>query len=311
MILVTGGAGVMGSRLVKRLAAEGHRVRALVLPGDPLVRHLHSCDDGCGCEVSFGDITDRASLGPAMSGVGTVFHLAAVIISRDPEVFRRVNVEGTRNVVASAAAAGVSHFVYVSSASVTYPNATDYSRSKREAEGIVRSQKAFDHTIVRPTLVYDRTGGQELEMFCRYLARFPVVPFVGNGRALKRPVHAGDIVDGLARIVGNEKARGKTYSFSGGEAISMIDLARLLIRQMRLSRLMVPVPEVMWRAALPLLGLLLGSRALAGQIVAGFTQDADLDNGPARTDLGYDPLPVGRGIPAYFHRPPATNVHPP
>ena len=307
MILVTGGAGVMGSRLVRRLAGEGHRVRALVLPGDPLVRRL----EGCGCEVSFGDVTDRASLGPAMRGVDTVFHLAAVIISRDREVFRRVNVEGTRNVVASAADAGVPHFVYVSSASVTYLDGTDYSRSKKAAEDAVRSQNALDHTIVRPTLVYDRTGGQEIEMFCRYLARFPVVPFVGSGRALKRPVYAGDIVDGLARIVGNGKARGRTYNFRGGAAISMIDLARLLVRRMRLSRLIVPVPEVLWRAACPLLGLLLGSRALAGQIVAGFTQDADLDNGPARADLGYDPLPVSRGIPAYFRRPHPSNVRPP
>jgi nucleoside-diphosphate-sugar epimerase len=180
-----------------------------------------------------------------------------------------------------------------------------------EAENIVRSQKAFEHTIVRPTLVYDRTGGQEIEMFCRYLARFPVVPFVGSGRALKRPVYAGDVVDGLARVAGNEKARGRTYNFSGGEAISMIDLARLLVRRMGLRRLIVPVPEVMWRAACPLLGLLLGSRALAGQIVAGFTQDADLDNGPARADLGYDPLPVSRGVPAYFHRPHPSNARPP
>ena len=75
-------------------------------------------------------------------------------------------------------------------------------------------------TIVRPTLVYDHGGGQELLMYLAYLKRFPVVPFIGKGDAKKRPVWAEDVVDGLARIAGNPEAYGKTYSLSGGESIS-------------------------------------------------------------------------------------------
>ncbi len=216
-----------------------------------------------------------------------------------------MNVEGTRNVVRAAAAGGVEHFVYVSSASVTYRHQTDYSRSKAAAEEIVRGEKSFAHTIVRPTLVYDRTGGQEMEMFARYLRVLPVVPLVkpsgGSGRALKRPVYAGDVIDGLACIAGNPKARGEVYNLSGGEAISMVELARLLVRQMGLRRVIVPVPEFVWRAGLGALGFLVGSTSFARQIVAGFTEDADLDPGRAIRDLGYDPLPASAGIPRYFH----------
>ncbi len=301
MILVTGGAGVMGSRLVRRLVEQGHSVRALVLPGDPLVSRLFLADGRCACEVCEGDITDGAGLAGAMRGVETVFHLAAVIVSRDPARFTKINVEGTRNVVRAAAAGGVKHFVYVSSASVTYPNPTDYSRSKAAAEEIVRGEKSFEHTIVRPTLVYDRTGGQEMEMLARYLRLLPVVPFIGSGRALKRPVYAGDVVDGLACITGKAKAHGEVYNRSGGEAISMVDLARLLVRQMRLRRVIVPVPEFAWRTGLGVLGFLVRSPAFARQIVSGFTEDADLDPGPAMRDLGYDPLPASVGIPRYFH----------
>jgi len=290
---------MLGSRLARRLAEAGARVRALDLPGCAASRL-----DGCGCEVAFGDVTERASLDAPMRGAKTVFHLAAAIVSRDPGAFRRVNVEGTRNVVAAASAAGVRHFVYVSSASVTYSRQTWYSRSKAEAEAIVRSQRDMPFTIVRPTLVYDRTGGQEIEMFMRYLRRLPVVPFVGSGRALKRPVYSGDIVEGLARLAGNAGTHGQTYNFSGGEAITMMDLAGLLMRQAGLRRPIVPVPAFLWRAALWKLGVLVGSRALAGQIVSGFTEDADLDNSQARRDIGFDPLPASVGIPRYFHRAP-------
>ena len=171
MILVTGGAGVLGSRLVRRLVDDGHRVRALVLPDDPSVSRL----DGVACEIVVGDITVPESLGQAMSGVETVYHLAAVIISRSPEDFRRVNFGGTRNVVKAAADAGVNHFTYVSSASVTYHRSTHYSRSKQEAEETVRKETRLHYTIVRPTLVYDRRGGLEIEMFASYLRRLPIV----------------------------------------------------------------------------------------------------------------------------------------
>lgn len=292
MILVTGGAGAMGSRLARFLAASGRRVRVLALSGDPAARRL----EGSGCEVVTGDITDRASLVGPMRGATTVYHLAAVIVSRDPTVFARVNVEGTRNVVDAACAAGVRHLVYVSSASVTYAHQTPYSLSKREGERIVRGSSGLGWTIVRPTLVYDRRGGQEIEMLREWICRLPVVPLVGAGRARKRPVFAGDVIGALAAVAGNDLALGKTYNLSGGEAISILELARLLARQMRLSRTFLPLPERVWRAALRPAG------ALAEHVIAAFTQDADLDNSEARRDLGFDPLPASVGIPRYFHR---------
>src|SRR6185436_1273261 len=114
-VLVTGAAGVMGARLVRGLVEAGWRVRALVLPGDPLRARLEAL--GPACEIREGDVSDPFSLGGLCEGVDTVYHLAAVIIAHDDTVFERVNRDGTTNVVAEARAAGVRHFIYVSSAS--------------------------------------------------------------------------------------------------------------------------------------------------------------------------------------------------
>ncbi|HEV3030202.1 MAG TPA: NAD(P)H-binding protein, partial [Polyangia bacterium] len=158
---VTGAAGVMGVRLVRGLVEAGWRVRALVLPGDALRARLAGLD----CDIREGDVADAATLRGACAGVDTVYHLAAVILSHDPSVFARVNREGTAHVVAEAARAGVRHFIYVSSASVTYPKRTPYADSKLAAEELVKVERSFAHTIVRPTLVYDVGGGQELLLF--------------------------------------------------------------------------------------------------------------------------------------------------
>ncbi len=289
--LVTGAAGVMGARLSARLRKAGWGVRALVLPGDPLRSRVESL----GCEVWVGDVGDASSLRGACDGVETVFHLAAVIISHDPSVFRRVNRDGTANVVAEARRGAVSHFIYVSSASVTYPRRTRYAESKLEAEHIVASA-GLPYTIVRPTLVYERGGGQELMMFLDYLKRFPIVPFIGSGNALKRPVWSEDVVDGLERLAGAAVARGKTYNFSGAEAISMRELAELLLQYHDRPRHILPLPVWICRAAAGVLAVLMKKPPLTSSAIAGIVNDADLDPSEAMRDLGYAPLGVRAGF---------------
>jgi nucleoside-diphosphate-sugar epimerase len=302
-VLVTGAAGVMGARLVRGLLDAGWTVRALVLPGDPLRARL----DGLACEIHFGDVTDPDSLRGACDGVDTVYHLAAVILARDPAIFPRVNRDGTAHMVAEAARAGVRHFIYVSSASVTYPKRTIYGQSKLDAEALVAGEPAFAHTIVRPTLVYDQVGGQaggeEFVRFLAYLRRWPVVPFIGAGRARKRPVWSGDVVDGLLRLAGNPVSHGKTYNFSGGESISIADFARLMLRHHGGARPLLPVPVSVCRALAWALGAALRSPPLTASTIASIVNEADLDPGPAMRELGYRPLGVHEGFARCFPHP--------
>jgi nucleoside-diphosphate-sugar epimerase len=295
-VLVTGAAGVMGARLVRRLIEEGFRVRGLVLPGDPLRARLESI----GCETREGDVSLLESLANLCDGVDTVYHLAAMILSHDPSVFRRVNLGGTAHMATSAAAANVRHFIYVSSASVTYPRRTPYAESKLEAEQIVRGTHAFEHTIVRPTLAYDESGGLEVRMFLEYLQRFPVVPFIGTGRAIKRPVWTGDIVDGLLRLAGNPVGYGKTYNFSGAEPIAIADLAHLMLRHHGGDKLFLPIPVPVCRVVARLLGLLMRRPPLTSNAIAGVIHDADLDPTDATRDLGYRPIGVHEGFRRCF-----------
>jgi nucleoside-diphosphate-sugar epimerase len=292
VILVTGGAGVLGSRLVLGLRARGHAVRVVTLPGDPGAARLA----GAGCEIVFADVSDAASLAGAFDGVDTVFHLAAVIIADDPAVYERVNVGGVRNAVGGALRAGVRHFVYVSSAAALHPDGSAYARSKSEGERLVRAARGMRHTIVRPTLIYDRGGGQEIMLFLESLRRFPIVPFVGRGRARKSPVHADDVVKGLVAIAHNEAAHDKTYAFSGGETITIRELAELLLAVHGERKPFVPVPVPLCRLAASALARVMRDPPLTQYGISRIVEDAALDNSAARAELGYDPIGVREGL---------------
>ena len=147
-ILITGATGQVGNAIARRLAGDGAEVRALVRSpkrADVLPE---------GVEAVTGDVTDPQSLQAALDGVGTVYHAAGIPEQwrKDTDEFARVNVEGTRNVVEAALAAGVERFVYTSTDDALVqgpgkefdesvlnpgPGDTPYQRSKLEADRVV------------------------------------------------------------------------------------------------------------------------------------------------------------------------------
>jgi dihydroflavonol-4-reductase len=108
---VTGASGFIGANLVQELVARGHRVKALLRRGS----HLRG-PEGVEFELIEGDLSDMAKLKEAMCGCEWCFHVAASyhLWLRDYRSMYATNVEGTRNVIRAAAAAGCKRIVYTS-----------------------------------------------------------------------------------------------------------------------------------------------------------------------------------------------------
>ena len=109
--LVTGGAGFVGSSVVRALLARGVEVVALVEPGGTTVNL-----DGLGVTVAEGDLRDSSAVDRAVAGCDLVFHVAALyrFWAPDPSAFYEINVVGTRHVLAAAASHGCRRVVYTS-----------------------------------------------------------------------------------------------------------------------------------------------------------------------------------------------------
>jgi nucleoside-diphosphate-sugar epimerase len=266
-VLVTGASGYLGGAVAAALLAAGVPVRTLQRrpSGVP------------GAEDVLGTVTDPASRRAAVEGIDAVVHLAAkVTFTGDPAEFAAVNVEGTRALLADAAAAGVTRFVFVSSPSVAHTGTSimgdgaapaepsrargEYARTKAAAEllALAADSPSMAVTAVRPHLVW---GPGDPQLVARVVDRASKgrLPLVGTGAALVDTCYIDDAVDGiLAALRRIDVTHGQAYVLTSGEPRPIGELFSAFCRAagVRPPAVHVPVPvasavgamaEVVWR----------------------------------------------------------------
>jgi uncharacterized protein YbjT (DUF2867 family) len=259
-VLVTGGTGFVGPHVVHALRSQDTPVRALVRNASRGTRLAN-----WGAEPTVGDVTDAASLRSACEGVDAVVHLVAIIKGR-PEDFERVMVEGTRNVVAAAQAAGVRRFVLASALGLDErtKDAVPYYAAKWQMEQAVQ-EAGFEYVILRPSFVFGRDGGV-LPTFVR-LARFsPVTPIVGPGTQRLQPIWIENLAQYYALALTEPAAANRTFELGGPDAVTWNEFWQRLKRVLGKRRPSIHVPFGVLRAQATLTERLPGAPVTRDQL---------------------------------------------
>ena len=242
--LVTGAAGFIGDRLVRRLREMAVPVRGLLLPAEVVPSGWDP-----GVEIVRGDIGDGHTVQAAVSGCKTVFHLAAVVGDWGPEqLFRKVTVEGTRHVFDAAAACGAR--TVLASSIVVYGHRLGtercderipmgrpygpYSRSKQAQEFMARERVGSggcDIRIVRPANVYGPGSRPWVDETTRLLQQNKPV-LIDGGRQNAGLVYVDNVVDVMIRAAGEAAAPGDVFNACDELPVTwseyFSDLARLV-----------------------------------------------------------------------------------
>jgi NADH dehydrogenase len=238
-ILVTGGSGVVGAGTVTELVRRGHDVRLLA---------RHARDDARQWPDRVtpheGDVTDPASIANAADGCDAVLHIVGIVEESPPAAtFERVNVAGTRNMLAEAQRAGVKRFVYVSSLGAP-EGKSEYHRSKREAERLVK-EFAGNWTICRPGNVYG-PGDEQISVMLRLVRGVtPLVPTIGSGDQPFQPIWWEDLARALAMVVERDDLADEVLELAGPETTCQNDLHERMSRITGREVQSVPVPEML------------------------------------------------------------------
>lgn len=285
MILVTGGTGFIGPKVVHALRAEDHPVRVLARKPEK-----HDQLRAWGCEVVQGDMTDPQSLRRAAEGCETVIDLVA-IISGKPEDFDRVMIQGTRDCIAAAKEAGAKRFILMSALGVgeRSKDLTPYFHAKWDEEEAVRSS-GLEYTIFRPSFVFGRDGGS-LPIFIRQVRWSPVVAVLGDGNRRLQPIWVDDVASYFAKSLSTTGAANETLELAGPDVVTWDELYDRIRRTLGKRRATVHLPYGLARAGAAVVEKLPIDAPLSRDAITMLEFDDNVtDIGPAVETFGIRPI---------------------
>ena len=312
---ITGATGFIGANLCLKLAESGQIVHALYRSERKasILKHknIRTCK---------GDLLDPSSLLSGMEDCDQVYHLGAFaqVWSRDPDMYRTVNVDGTKNVLDAAVRLGVKSVVVTSTAGVFGPSKdvpskensvrtedffTDYAASKYAMESSVMDYvgKGIHIVIVNPTRVYGpgllSQANSVTKIMDRYITgKWRILP--GDGSKIGNYAYIDDVVNG--HLLAMEKGRPGERYILGGEDASYTEFFRTLAEISGKNFKMFKIPQFVmtgFASVFLLSAKVFGSTPLiTPSWTKRYLQDWSVSSQKAEREMGYTITPMREGL---------------
>ncbi len=245
MILITGATGLVGRHLVRRLMAERLPSRCLLterqarrLPWD--ASHPHAP------ELILGSILDEESSFRAVTGCHAVIHLENAMWWGRRRDLERIEIAGTRKLVAVSRAARVGRITALSQLGAAPSSAYTLHRVKGQVEELLRSS-GLVYTIIRSGIVFapDDSFINHIASMLRINPLFFLMP--GHGEIALHPIYIDDLVEAIYRSLNRVRLVDRTVEIGGPEYTTLKDMIATIMRVTGMPRLVIPVPPYLLR----------------------------------------------------------------
>jgi UDP-glucose 4-epimerase len=260
LILITGGAGFIGSHLTDRLLTDGHQIKVLDDSSTGRTENLNQFKNSSNFQFVDGSVLDQKLLESAVKDVDYIFHLAAAVgvfnIVNHPLASLVTNIRGTENILEAAMTKNTP--VFLSSSSEVYGKNT--SDSLKESDDRILGSpttlrwsyseaKAIDETLAfaywteknLPTRIvrfFNTVGPRQVGAYGMVIPRFvsmalknEPITIYGNGEQTRCFGHVYDVIDAVVSVAFSDKTIGKVINIGNNFEISMNDLARKIIEE--------------------------------------------------------------------------------
>jgi NADH dehydrogenase len=226
-VLVAGGTGFIGSRIVDALLAKGEH-RILVMTRNPATARPKQ-----GVDYVRGDVSAPASLETATRGVDVVVHAVQfpnhpVENPRKGWTYQQVDGEGTARMVAAASKNGVKRFVYLSGAGTRPGRPEPWFKAKVRAEDAVTAS-GMEYVILRPSWIYG-PDDRSMNKFVAFVKYLPVVPVIGSGQERVQALAVADVGAVAAAAVDEPAATNRVFELGSRPPLTMDEILRTIMR---------------------------------------------------------------------------------
>jgi nucleoside-diphosphate-sugar epimerase len=276
-VFVTGATGFTGGFVASRLLEHDFTVRALVRPDSDRTGLPK------GLDVTTGTLEDVDRLAESMRGAAVLVNVASIGFGH------------AQAVIEAAKRAGVKRAVFFSTTALfTKLNAS--SKSVRlAAEDRIR-ESGLEWTILRPTMIYGSARDRNIYRLIRYLAQYPVIPVIGDGRSLQQPVYVDDLAKAVVGLLQQSGTVGKAYNLPGAAPLSFVEIIDTISHQLGRKVRQAHFPARPIISVLRTLETLKIRLPLKAEQFERLNEDKAFDYTTAARDFGYQPKSFDEGV---------------
>ncbi len=292
-LVILGGTGFVGSHLVPRLAADGHRI-VLLSRNREQHRELGVLP---GVSVRSADVYNDDALRGQLVGADAVINLIGILNAGGKHTFQRAHVELTRRLIAACQASGVQRLHQMSSLKAGQ-GLSQYLKTRGEAEVLVRAS-TLNWTIYQPSVIFGAGDGL-VSRFAALLRRMPVLPLARAG-ARMAPTHVGDVAEAIARCVDSERLDQRSYELYGPEVLTLGEIVHKIREAAGLHTPIIALPDSLGRLQAQFAELLPGKPFSLDNFRSLRTDSVGKVDGYAA--LGIVPQPFTPWLPVLLNEP--------
>ncbi|GLQ48176.1 complex I NDUFA9 subunit family protein [Dyella lipolytica] len=250
-LVLLGGTGFVGSYLVPRLAADGHRI-TLLSRNRELHRSLAVLPN---VAVRSADVYDDAALRQQLEGADAVINLIGILNSSGRHTFQRAHVELARRLIDACKVIGVKRLHQMSSLKAGQ-GLSQYLKTRGEAEALVKASP-LDWTIYQPSVIFGDGDGL-VTRFAALLRKMPALPLARVTSKLA-PTYVGDVAEAIARCVADDKlATRSSFELYGPEVLTLGEIVHAIRDAAGLHTPIIPLHDSLGRLQAQFAGMLPG-----------------------------------------------------
>jgi len=231
MILVTGASGKLGKEISRQLSQGKRDFRCLVRKSSK-VKELEEM----GANLSYGDVTDRASLRQAMQGVEQVISTHCVGMAKKGITCWDVDYQGNLDLIELLKENGGGKFVYISALGASLQSTFQLYKVKQLIENAL-TLSGLDYTILRPSGFFS-----DFTMSVNVVQKYHLYPSMGWGDHKVQGIHVGDLAQCAIDSLDNSKASHQTFPIGGPEVLTYKQIAALFAKVLGHSVRIFPIP---------------------------------------------------------------------
>jgi uncharacterized protein YbjT (DUF2867 family) len=293
MIFIAGASGFVGGHLVDFLLSKGHKVKCLARSKKTITSLAEK-----GAEVVPGDITHAETLRGVLRPEDIVIHLVGIIEEKGDATFQSIHVEGTKNLVAEAAKAGVRHFFYQSALGADKNSWSGYLKTKAEAEEMVM-QSGIPWTIFRPSLIVGPWDGFTRKIM-DMLKFSPVIPLPGEGKAKFQPIYIEDWLTCINRVIDEPATFCGTFDIGGPEQLAYRQIVEELSRAAGYRKPTFSIPMGFMKLSASILERFLPSPLVTTDQLRLLEQDNICDIDSVSRNFGFFPIKLADALKEFI-----------